>query len=91
MLRRGRSPDNGERQESCRERAMQRGSHKENTSPKPGTGKMREADYREFSQAVELKDYSLRSGVEPSRCCSAPVKKDSRGPGVDGAILLTMQ
>ena len=38
-----------------------RGSHKENTSPKPLAKKVKGADLPEFLQPVELKDCSFRS------------------------------
>ena len=43
-----------------RERGVHRGSHKENTSPKPLTGKTRGADFLKFLQPVELKECSFR-------------------------------
>ena len=42
------------------ERGVHRGSHKENTSSKALTGKMRGADFGEVFQPVGLKDCSFR-------------------------------
>ena len=42
--------------ETWGERRAHRGSHKENTSPKPLGGKTREADFHEYLQPVALKD-----------------------------------
>lgn len=43
-----------------RESGVHREMHKENTSPKPVAGKMRGADFCEFLQPLELKDWSWR-------------------------------
>lgn len=51
----GRNPGQGER-EIERERGAHCRSYKENTSPKPFTGKMRGADFCEFLQPAGLKD-----------------------------------
>ena len=90
----GGSPDCGERRDRDRERDKERGvpreSHKENTSPKPLTGKMRGADDHEFLPQVELKDWSLEicamAGFEPSRRYGTPVEKEVRSPEADGTI-----
>ena len=59
MLQKGGIPDTEKRQEreaeKGRERAVHRGLHRENTSPKTLTGKMRGADFCKFLQ-VGLKD-----------------------------------
>ena len=56
--RRG-SPDHGERGErergGTRVKAVHRGLHKKNSSPKPLPGKRRNADYCKFLLAIELK------------------------------------
>lgn len=41
---------------SWREKGEHRGLYNKNTSPKPLTGKMIEADYSEFFQPSELKE-----------------------------------
>ena len=56
-----------ERGEKERERAGHRGLYKENTFPKPFTGKRRGATYCEILQPVELKDWSFR-GPHHSWC-----------------------
>lgn len=48
-----------------RKRGGYRKSHKENASPKALTAKPGGADFYEFLQPVELKDWDFRSNVKP--------------------------
>lgn len=66
------------------------GSSKENTSPKPLVGEMREADFHDFVQPVGLKDWSHRglgkAGIEPRGRCPTPGEKADRESEADGRI-----
>lgn len=66
-----------------RERSTE-GYAKENTSPKPLSRKMREADFYEFLQPVGLKGWSFRetlawleglAGIQPRGHCRTPGEK----------------
>ena len=63
--------------------------HKENSSSKQLTGKIRGADYLECLKPAKVKTGILElctvGGLEPGRCCSSPVKEGS-GQGVHGMI-----
>lgn len=61
-------------------REVHRGLHKKNISPKPLTGKTREAEFSEFLQPVGLKDWSSR-GLQHGQCEALRSSQCSCGEG----------